>query len=81
MRYLQRTSLALTMTIALAQPAFATEMDHGDMVAAIRSADYPCQRVLELQDTGSNAWLVLCNSGTYQVTLDASGNYSVVKTD
>jgi hypothetical protein len=81
MRYLQRTSLALTMTIAVAPPAFATEMDHGDMVAAIRSADYPCQRVLELQDTGSNTWLVLCNSGTYQVTLDASGNYSVVKTD
>lgn len=78
---LQRTSLALTTALTLSQPGFATGIDHGEMVAAIRSADYPCQRVLELQDTGNNAWIVQCNSGTYQVTRDASGNYSVVKTD
>lgn len=80
MRDLQRTSLALTTALTLSQPVFATEMDHGEMVAAIRSADYPCQRVLELQDTGENTWLVQCNSGTYQVTREASGNYSVIKT-
>lgn len=81
MRDLQLTSLALATALTLSQPAFATEMDHGVMVAAIRSADFPCQRVLEMQDTGNNTWLVQCNSGTYQVTREASGNYSVVKAD
>jgi hypothetical protein len=78
---LQRTLLVLTTVLALAQPAFASEVDHGDMAAAIRSADYPCQQVLDLQDSGDNGWRVRCNSGTYQVTRDANGQYSVVKTD
>ena len=56
MRDMQRTSLVLTTILVLAQPAFATGMEHGDMVAVIRSADYPCQQVLDLQDTGDNAW-------------------------
>ena len=81
MRDLQRTSLVVTTTLALAQPAFATGIDHGDMVAAIRSADYPCQQVLDLQDTGNNTWRVQCNSGTYQVTRDAKGQFSVVRTN
>jgi hypothetical protein len=81
MHILQGISLAFTTTVALTKPAFATEMEHGDMVAVIRSADYPCQQVLELQDTGNDAWRVRCNSGTYQVTRDANGQYSVVKTD
>jgi len=81
MRDLLRISLALMTTLALVQPAFATGMSHGDMLAAIRSADYPCQQVLDLQATGDSAWQVQCNSGTYQVTRDANGQFSVVKTD
>jgi len=81
MRDLQRISLALTSTLALIQPVLATEMDRGDLAAAIRSTDYPCQHVLELQATGDNAWLVQCNSGTYQITRDANGQFSVVKTE
>jgi hypothetical protein len=81
MRDLQRISLALTTTLALMQPAFASEMGHGEMAAAIRGADYPCQQVLELQATGDDAWHVQCNSGTYQVTRDANGQFSVVKTN
>lgn len=81
MRDLQRISLALTTALVLIQSVCATEMDRGDMAAAIRSADYPCQHVLELQATGDNAWLVQCNSGTYQVTRDANGQFSVVKTE
>ncbi len=81
MRDLQRISLALTTTLALVQPAFAAEMNDGEMAAAIRSADYPCQQVLELQAIGDNGWRVRCNSGIYQVSRDANGQFSVVKTD
>jgi hypothetical protein len=51
------------------------------MAAAIRSADYPCEHVLGQQATGNNDWRVQCNSGTYQVTRDANGQFSVVKTN
>ena len=79
MRKLQRIILSLTATLALTQPVFATGMEHGDMVAVIRSAGYPCQQVLDLQDTGDNAWRVRCNSGTYLVTRDANGQFSVAE--
>jgi hypothetical protein len=79
MRDLQRTRLVLTAVLALAWPAFATGIDRGDRVAAISSADYPCQQVLDLQETGNNAWRVQCNSGTYQVSRDEEGRFSVVR--
>jgi ABC-type sugar transport system substrate-binding protein len=82
MRDLQRIGLALTTTLALIQPAFAAEMvSDGEMAAAIRSADYPCKHVLEVQATGDNRWRVQCNSGTYQVNRDANGQFTVVKTN
>jgi hypothetical protein len=81
MRNLLRISLTLTTILALVHPAFATEMSYGEMAAAIRSADYPCDHVLGLKATGDNSWHVQCNSGTYQVTRDANGQFSVVKTD
>ena len=81
MSYLQRISLALTTTLALVQPAFAAEVNDGEIAAAIRSAEYPCDHVLEVQATSDNGWLVQCNSGTYQVTRDANGQFSVVKAD
>jgi ABC-type sugar transport system substrate-binding protein len=81
MRDLQRISLALTTTVALVQPAFAAEMSHGEMAAAIRSADYPCRHVLQLQASGDNSWYVQCNSGMYKVTRDANGQFSVVKSN
>jgi len=79
MRNLQRISLALTTTLALIHPAVATEVSDGEMAAAIRGADYPCDHVIELQATGDNGWLVQCNSGTYQVNRDENGQFSVVK--
>jgi hypothetical protein len=81
MHHLQQISLALTTALAFVQPAFAAEISHGEMAAAIRSADYPCQQVRKLQATGANGWRVQCNSGTYQVTRDANDQFSVVKTD
>jgi hypothetical protein len=78
---LQRIGLVLAMILALVQPAFAAEVNDGELAAAIRSADYPCERVLGQQATGDNDWRVQCNSGTYLVTRDANGQFSVVKTN
>jgi hypothetical protein len=79
MRDLQRISLALTTTLAILQPAFADEANDGEMAAAIRGTNYPCDHVLQMQSAGENGWLVQCNSGTYQVTRDENGQLTVVK--
>ena len=79
MRDLQRISLALTTTLAIVQPAFADEVSDGEMAAAIRGTNYPCDHVLQMQSAGDNGWLVQCNSGTYQVTRDENGQLTVVK--
>jgi hypothetical protein len=79
MRDLQRISLALTTTLAIVQPAFADEVSEGEMAAAIRGTNYPCDHVLQMQSAGDNGWLVQCNSGTYQVTRDENGQLTVVK--
>jgi len=79
MRDLHRIRLALTTTLTLVLPAFAAEVSNGEMAAAIRSADYPCNHVLDLQVVEDNEWRVQCNSGTYQVTRDESGQLSVIK--
>ena len=78
---LQRIGLVLAMILALVQPAFAAEVNDGELAAAIRSADYPCEHVLGQQATGDNDWRVQCNSGTYLVTRDANGQFSVIKTN
>jgi hypothetical protein len=79
MRALQQISLALTTTLAIVQPAFADEVSDGEMAAAIRGTNYPCDHVLQMQSAGDNGWLVQCNSGTYQVTRDENGQLTVVK--
>ena len=80
MRDLRRIRMALVTTAALVQPAFAADMvSEGEMAAAIRGTDYPCDHVLQMQSAGDNSWLVQCNSGTYQVTLDENGQFTVVK--
>lgn len=79
MRDPQRIGLALATTLALVQPTFADEVSNGEMAAAIRGTNYPCDHVLQMQSTGDNGWLVQCNSGTYQVTRDENGQFTVVK--
>ena len=79
MRALQQISLALTTTLAIVQPAFTDEVSDGEMAAAIRGTNYPCDHVLQMQSAGDNGWLVQCNSGTYQVTRDENGQFTVVK--
>ena len=55
----------------------AEEITHGEMAAAIRSADFPCAHVLELQKTGKNTWKVACNAGPYIVSKSSDGQYTV----
>lgn len=55
----------------------AEEITHGEMAAAIRSANFPCSHVLELQKTGNNTWKVDCNAGPYTVSKSSDGHYTV----
>jgi hypothetical protein len=73
-------SCCLAGMLALAAPATAGEMTHGEMSAAIRSADHPCAHVLALESSGDNAWTVDCNSGTFLVTRNEDGSYAVTQT-
>ena len=62
-------------------PAFAAEVSHGEMAAAIRSADLPCAHVVKLDATGDNVWIVQCNSGMFRVARDSEGNFRVTQID
>jgi hypothetical protein len=79
MRDLQRIGLVLVTTLTLLQPASADEVSNGEMAAAIRGTNYPCDHVLQMQSAGVDGWLVQCNSGTYQVSRDENGQFTVVK--
>ena len=54
---------------------------HGDMAAAIRSANLPCAHVQAVDPAGANKWAVRCNSGVFFVTRGPDGQYSVAKSD
>ncbi len=55
----------------------AEEMSNGKMAGIIRSANHPCAKVIELQPDGENSWKVKCNSGSFNVTRNATGQFSV----
>jgi hypothetical protein len=61
--------------------ATAADVSHGEIAAAMRSAHYPCDQVLEVDSDGDNAWVVQCNSGKFNVSRDQNGNFKVSKTD
>jgi hypothetical protein len=66
----------------LGAPAVAdTAPSHGDLAAAIRSADLPCAHVLQVEPAGQNQWLVACNSGRFVVTRAPDGKLSVSRSD
>lgn len=63
---------------ALASASVAgTEVSHGEMAGAIRSANYPCAHVLRIDGAGDNQWVVQCNSGTFHVSRDQAGRFTV----
>jgi hypothetical protein len=55
----------------------AEEMSNGKMAGIIRSANYSCAKVIELQPGGENSWKVKCNSGSFNVTRNANGQFNV----
>ncbi len=55
----------------------AEEISNGQMAGIIRSANHPCAKVIELQPVGENSWKVQCNSGSFNVTRNADGLFSV----
>ena len=57
----------------------ASEVSHGEVQAAIRSADFACNQVVSLKSDGDNIWLVKCNSGKYRVMRDKKGKFTVSK--
>jgi hypothetical protein len=65
----------------LSSEAAAADVDHGEMAAAIRSANYPCAQVLKVDGDGNNAWVVQCNSGKFNVSSDQNGELKVTQTD
>ena len=59
----------------------AEEVSHGEMAGIIRTAGHPCARVLDLQRTGKNSWNVKCNSGSFLVTRDTNGEFTIAASD
>ena len=76
-------ALAATLLAApvTAPQSYATEMSHGEMAAAIRSANYPCAHVISLENTGENSWSVKCNSGKFDVSQGEDGSFTVTQTE
>ena len=69
--------IAVLIMIFAPQQSYAEEMSNGQMAGIIRSANHPCAKVIELQPAGENSWSVQCNSGSFNVTRNADGQFSV----
>lgn len=74
--------LCFTLLVASVLPTVLiaedeAEMSNGELAGIIRSADMPCNHVVEFQKTGKNSWLVTCNSGVFSVKADDGGNFVV----
>jgi len=65
------------LIIVFTPQSYAEEMSNGQMAGIIRSANHPCAKVIELQPAGENSWSVKCNSGSFNVTRNADGQFSV----
>ena len=57
--------------------ASADEMSNGKMAGIIRAAKHPCAKVIEFQPNGETSWAVKCNSGNFNVTRNANGEFNV----
>lgn len=73
--------LSTTAGSLISLPAVAADVSHGEMAAAIRSANYPCAHVLQIDSAGVNVWIVSCNSGRFRVSRDQEGKFLVTRVD
>ena len=71
------TSGVLIAFLTVSFCVHASEVTHGEVQAAIRSADFPCKQVINLKSGGDNIWVVKCNSGKFRVTRDLNGKFTV----
>ena len=69
--------MASVALLGIAQIATGDTPSHGELAAAIRSADRPCAHVQAVKPAGENAWNVRCNSGQFRVVRGQDGSYSV----
>ena len=53
----------------------------GNLAATVRASGNPCVHVVEAEQTGDNTYKVRCNSGTFNVTLNADGTAQVSRAD
>jgi hypothetical protein len=67
----------LIVFLTIAPWVDASEATHGEIRAAIRSANFPCAHVINLESTGDNTWVVKCNSGKFRVTRDQNNKFTV----
>jgi hypothetical protein len=70
-------AFVVALITVFAPQSYAEEMSNGQMTGIIRSANHPCAKVIELQPAGENSWEVQCNSGSFNVTRNANGQFSV----
>jgi hypothetical protein len=68
--------IAVLITV-FAPQSYAEEMSNGQMAGIIRSANHPCAKVIKLQPASENSWKVQCNSGSFNVTRNTDGQFSV----
>ena len=81
-RLLRSTVLACVIVSGVFSPhAAAVDVSHGELAGAIRSASYPCARVINVDSNGDNDWIVQCNSGKFNVTRDQNGDFTVTQDD
>ena len=82
-RTVGRTAHALIAIVAAGAVASAAlaQSDPGNLGAAIRSSGHPCAHVIEAEQTGDNSYKVRCNSGTFDVTMNADGPAKVSRAD
>ena len=55
----------------------ADGMSNGKLAGIIRSTNHPCAKVIEFQPNGETSWAVKCNSGNFNVTRNANGEFNV----
>ncbi|MDX1433711.1 MAG: hypothetical protein R3286_14810 [Gammaproteobacteria bacterium] len=65
----------------LAPSAAYSQQAAGNLAATIRESGNPCSHVVEAEQTGDNSYKVRCNSGTFNVTMNADGTAQVTRAD
>jgi len=73
--------VALAGAITLVPLAAYSQEAAGDLGAAIRESGNPCAHVIEAKQTGNNSYQVRCNSGTFNVTINADGSAQVTSAE